>query len=51
MVRMAFSIHCFGGLVLVFCKCGSFYRGIGYGPTINKAFHNMTFYRVSIGVK
>ena len=51
MVRMSFSVHCFGGIVLVFCKRGSFYRGVGYGPTIDKALRNMTFYSDSIEVK
>lgn len=48
---MAFSVHCFGGIVFVFCKRGSFYRGVGYGPTIDKAVQNMIFYRDSIEVQ
>lgn len=51
MIRMAFEVHCFGGVVLVFCKRGSFYRGVGYGPTIDKALWNMIFYRDLIEVK
>lgn len=51
MIRMVFEVHCFGGFVLVYCRGGSFCRGIGYGPTIDKALHNMTFYRNLIEVK
>ncbi len=48
MVRMVFSVYCFVGIVFVVCKRGSFCRGVGYGPTIDKALHNMTFYCNSI---
>lgn len=48
---MAFSVYCFGGIVFVVCKRGSFYRGVGYGPTVDKAVRNMTFHRTSIEVQ
>ena len=51
MIRMAFRAYCFGSLVFVVCKRGSFYRGVGYGPTIDKALQNMIFHRDLIEVK
>lgn len=51
MFGMAFKVYCSNSLVFVVCRRGSFYRGIGYGFTVNEALRNMIFLREQIGVK
>ena len=46
MFKSSFKVYCFGCLVFVCCKRGSFYRGVGCGSTIEEAMRRMTFYRV-----